>query len=209
MFLNDLENGGVDPLSASSMQNSLSESGITAEEKWYSYEKKKLTSSSPLRVLDYFDPSFDYVNENKNYRDLLAEVNKELEYKSEKKGEEGKKKGRWGSKSKKAEERASARASETVSNGVVEGSKSPEFTFQGKTAAQLHQETLAQAATAQDNAAAAKVVHLTAPGESVSRAAVQPEGAWSEAGRLKVYVVPLGVHLAGQYTVDVAGVDET
>ena len=201
MFLNDLEYGGVDPLGASAMQNKPSESGIAAEEKWYSYEKKKLSSSSPLQIVDYFDPSFDYVNENKKYRELLTEVNKELEYKSEKKGDGGKKKVRWGSKSKKAEERASSRGAETVANGVAESAKSAEFVFQGKTAAQLHQEALAQAATAQENAAVKKVVRLTAPGESVGRAAALPEGAWSEPGRLKVYVVPLGVHLSGQYAV--------
>ena len=105
VFLNDLEYDGVDPLGASALQNAQSESGIVAEDKWYSYEKKKLSSSSPLRIVDYFDPSFDYVNENKKYRELLTEVNKELEYKSEKKGDAGKKKGRWGSKSKKAEEK--------------------------------------------------------------------------------------------------------
>lgn len=147
VFLNDLEYDGVDPLGASALQNAQSESGIVAEDKWYSYEKKKLSSSSPLRIVDYFDPSFDYVNENKKYRELLTEVNKELEYKSEKKGDAGKKKGRWGSKSKKAEERASSRA-ETVANGVAESAKPAEFVFQGKTAAQLHQEALAQAATA-------------------------------------------------------------
>ena len=97
VFLNDLEYDGVDPLGASALQNAQSESGIVAEDKWYSYEKKKLSSSSPLRIVDYFDPSFDYVNENKKYRELLTEVNKELEYKSEKKGDAGKKKGRWGS----------------------------------------------------------------------------------------------------------------
>ena len=112
VFLNDLEYDGVDPLGASALQNAQSESGIVAEDKWYSYEKKKLSSSSPLRIVDYFDPSFDYVNENKKYRELLTEVNKELEYKSEKKGDAGKKKGRWGSKSKKAEERARILVSE-------------------------------------------------------------------------------------------------
>ena len=201
VFLNDLEYSGVDPLGASALQSTQSESGIVAEERWYSYEKKKLSPSSPLRIVDYFDPSFDYVNENKKYRELLTEVNKELEYKSEKKGDAGKKKGRWGSKSKKAEERASARASETVANGVAESAKPAEFVFQGKTAAQLHQEALAQAATAPDNAAVKKVVRLTAPGESVGRTAAPPEGAWSDAARLKLYVVPLGVHLAGQYAV--------
>lgn len=200
VFLNDLEYDGVDPLGASALQNAQSESGIVAEDKWYSYEKKKLSSSSPLRIVDYFDPSFDYVNENKKYRELLTEVNKELEYKSEKKGDAGKKKGRWGSKSKKAEERASSRA-ETVANGVAESAKPAEFVFQGKTAAQLHQEALAQAATAPDNAAVKKVVRLTAPGESVGRTAAAPEGAWSDTARLKLYVVPLGVHLAGQYAV--------
>ena len=200
VFLNDLEYDGVDPLGASALQNAQSESGIVAEDKWYSYEKKKLSSSSPLRIVDYFDPSFDYVNENKKYRELLTEVNKELEYKSEKKGDAGKKKGRWGSKSKKAEERASSRA-ETVANGVAESAKPAEFVFQGKTAAQLHQEALAQAATAPDNAAVKKVVRLTAPGESVGRTAAPPEGAWSDTARLKLYVVPLGVHLAGQYAV--------
>ena len=206
VFLNDLEYDGVDPLGASALQNAQSESGIVAEDKWYSYEKKKLSSSYPLRIVDYFDPSFDYVNENKKYRELLTEVNKELEYKSEKKGDAGKKKGRWGSKSKKAEERASSRA-ETVANGVAESAKPlPSGVgmldqFQGKTAAQLHQEALAQAATAPDNAAVKKVVRLTAPGESVGRTAAAPEGAWSDAARLKLYVVPLGVHLAGQYAV--------
>ena len=88
-----------------------------------------------------------------------------------------------------------------MANGVAESAKPAEFVFQGKTAAQLHQEALAQAATAPDNAAVKKVVRLTAPGESVGRTAAAPEGAWSDAARLKLYVVPLGVHLAGQYAV--------
>ena len=203
VFLNDLEYGGVDSLSDSLSESHKADASEFKEGKVYSYDKRSLSPSTPLSVIDYFDPSFDYIESDKKYRDLLTEVNKELEYKSEKKGDGGKKKGRWGSKSKKAEERASMRASETVNNGIAETIGRGPFVFDGKTMAELHAATLAQMATAPDNGASKKVVHLTESGESVGRSAPRLEGAWSDPVQLKLYVVPLGVYLPNQFSVGV------
>ena len=105
MNLGDLTFAGVDPLSEDEFENGIWDMSRVKGYQSYYKDGKTLTPSQPLDTLDYSDDNYDYVAKDKVYRDLIADVSKELEYKEDKKKGDNKKKSRWGRKSARGPEK--------------------------------------------------------------------------------------------------------
>ena len=104
IYLGDLNLAGVDPLSEDEFENDIWDIARVKGYQNYYKEGKVLSSSKPVSVLDYWDDNYDYVAQDKKYRDLIADVSRELEYKDDKKKGD-KKKSRWGKKSQKGKDK--------------------------------------------------------------------------------------------------------
>ena len=123
IFLGDLEFEGVDPLSLSEFENGLWENSRVSGEKEYYKNGKKLESSIPTDIVNYLDSNYDYIEAEKQFRELIADVSKPLEYKDDKsKGGSNKKKSFWGKRTRKEERKGIvlAKSEEAKKFGVNE-----------------------------------------------------------------------------------------
>ena len=108
IFLGDLEFEGVDPLSLSEFENGVWDNSRVSGEKEYYKNGKKLESSIPTDIVNYLDSNYDYIEAEKQFRELIADVSKPLEYKDDKsKGGSNKKKSFWGKRTRKEERKGS------------------------------------------------------------------------------------------------------
>lgn len=203
VYLGDLEFEGVDPLSLSEFENGVWDKSRVSGEKGYYKNGKKLDPSLPLDIVNYMDNNYDYIEKNKQFRDLIADVSKPLEYKDDKqKGDGSKKKSKWGKRKKRDEPKQSKGIDMGVStpdpNAPPPVVTPPPISF--KKQSDLHVESLAQASQGVENRAKSKFVFHT-PIQNVGIEAPVPQGDWITAEKIKLYVVPIGIHYEGQYEV--------
>ena len=206
IFLGDLEFEGVDPLSLSEFENGEWDHSRVSGEKEYYKNGKKLESSIPTDIVNYLDSNYDYLEAEKQFRDLIADVSKPLEYKDDKsKGGSNKKKSFWG-KRKRKEEPKGPKSIDTGASTPDPNAPPPVVTpppLNAKKAADLHTLSVSQAAQGAENRARSKFVSHT-PIQHVGIEAPVPQGDWIAADKIKLYVVPVGVHYEGQYEVGVS-----
>ena len=203
IFLGDLEFEGVDPLSVSEFENGVWDKSRVSGEKEYYKNGKKLESSIPLDIVDYKDDNYDYIETEKRFRDLMTDVSKPLEYKDDKsKGNSNKKKSFWGKRKRRDEPKTSP----AVDVGVATtdpNAPPPVVTpapLNAKRASDLHELSLTQSTQGVDNSARSKFVYHT-PIANVGIESSVPQGDWIASDKIKLYVVPVGVHSEGQYEV--------
>lgn len=210
IFLGDLEFEGVDPLSLSEFENGLWENSRVSGEKEYYKNGKKLESSIPTDIVNYLDSNYDYIEAEKQFRELIADVSKPLEYKDDKsKGGSNKKKSFWGKRTRK-EERKGSKSIDMGVSAADPNAPPPVVTpppLNSKKATDLHTLSVSQAAQGVDNSAKSKFVYHT-PIQNVGIEAPVPQGDWIAADKIKLYVVPVGVHYEGQYEVGVSEASE-
>ena len=197
VFLGDLEIESIDPLGLDEFEN-----GRWESTKATTIKDKKLSPSTHQNVVDYFDQDFDYMERDKVYNELMADVSKGLEYKEEKKkGAEEGKKSRWGRRNRQEEERQRLEKEREAKQKALEEAMSSGSTLappelNAKNAADVYAEALKGASTAVDHSKS-KAVQPTEEGMEVGRSEIAPQGAWADAEKVKLYVVPIGLHRGG------------
>ena len=205
VFVGDLEFDGVDALSISEFKDGVWDIARVTGAKSYYKDGKKLETSTPLSVVNYIDKNFDYIEMDKQFRELIADVSKPLEYKDDKKkGDSNKKKSRWGKKTRHSEEKGP----KTIDMGVPTpdpNAPPPVLTpppIGSTPASELHAAALTQMATGTPTLAASKIVkHSQVSGVGIESPV--PQGDWNAPEKIKLYVVPIGVYVEGQYEVGV------
>ena len=203
IFVGDLEFDSVDALSISEFNNGVWDIARVTGAKNYYRNGKKLEASTPLSVVNYIDRNYDYIEVDKQFRELIADVSKPLEYKDDKKkGDSNKKKSRWGKKSRHSEEKGP----KTIDMGVATpdpNAPPPVLTpppIKSTPASELHATALTQMAAGTPTRASSKIVkHSQVSGVGIESPV--PQGNWNDPDKIKLYVVPIGVYADGQYEV--------
>ena len=192
MNLGDLTFAGVDPLSEDEFENGIWDMSRVKGYQSYYKDGKTLTPSQPLDTLDYSDDNYDYVAKDKVYRDLIADVSKELEYKEDKKKGDNKKKSRWGRKSARGPEKKEEKPANKDDEKSIPKVVTPP-PLQYNLASALHAKALQdlpQLTT--PNQMYSRFLQPLPPQESyLGRDPQAPQGIWAKPGT-KLYVVPLG-----------------
>lgn len=151
-----------------------------------------LSPSEPIPVLSYFDDNYDYVAQDKKYRDLVADVSKELEYKEDKKKGDSKKKSKWGKKTPKGKEKAEEKKADSQDDGV------PKIVTPPPMVVPLASEIHAKAVQDRDsittpNLASSRILPPLTPSASyLGQQPQAPQGVWGDSSLIKLYVIPIG-----------------
>ena len=192
VFLGDLQFEGVDPLAEDEFDNGIWDISRVNGYKSYYKGGKTLPPSEPLpSIITYFDDNYDFVAEDKKYRDLIAEVSKTLEYKDDKKKGDEKKKSKWGKKSRKGPEKKEEKKKqeEDDSTPVVVTAPPLEYTE----ASILHKKALEDLPTlTATNEALSRIQTPVIVDNVIGRQPITPQGVWADSTKTKLYIIPLG-----------------
>ena len=191
IYLGDLNLAGVDPLSEDEFENDIWDIARVKGYQNYYKEGKVLSSSKPVSVLDYWDDNYDYVAQDKKYRDLIADVSRELEYKDDKKKGD-KKKSRWGKKSQKGKDKTEEKKQIVPESGAPNVVTPPPMVV--PLASKIHLQALEERDSLTTlNLASSRILSpLTPPTSFLGQVPQAPSEGWSDSSRIKLYVIPVG-----------------
>lgn len=191
IHLGDLSFAGVDPLSEDEFENGIWDLARVKGYKNYYKEGNVLSSSKPVPVVDYSDDNYDYVAQDKKYRDLIADVSRELEYKDDKKKGE-KKKSRWGKKSPKGKDKTEEKKPDTPEDTTTKVVTPPPMVV--PLASEIHSQALKERDSLTIlNLGSSRILSPLAPPTSfLGQAPQTPSGSWSDSSQIKLYVIPIG-----------------
>lgn len=198
VFLGDLEFENVDPLSADEFEDGKWDESKVMGSKGYYRDGKKLSSSVPSTIVNYFDENYEYEMRIKKYNELLADVRKPLEYKDDGKKKDKKSTSRWGRKGKKEEKKKEEK--KPVPTEPDEITPKP---FPSMDASVLHAKAVTDSQGDTVNQYPTKISVLPSDATYLGREGVAPTGVWSDSSLTKVYILPLGSHKIDDYEVSI------